>query len=268
MLIQILLLSFHSMGGISLYNGAYQRTDADLPFFKRYYSSRRLERGLFGLGWCHNLDNELMIENQVVTLKDCKLPIPVEYIRGKNPSTLLKASGFPDQLKATNKGWERWQKGVLLETYNKTGRLTSYRESGILWQVRTVKDSIIIQDPKKGRTLTLKRQSASGFIGNLSTPGYPSHFYDYDQGILVGVRTNEKRNYSYMTSSSGDILMAMDGSTATETVRYDEQFDRVAQVETASGCRFVVHYQGSNAPQVDRSCPSLLAKNHEGLPSL
>lgn len=261
----ILLASTSAYADISLYDGAYRRQDTDSQTFERSYSSRRLERGHLGIGWCNALDNRLLIKQNRATLYDCSSPLPIEFVRIGQKYSAITGSTKSDtknnpteELRLHDNQWQRWQSNKHLETYTKDGKIIQIQMANDIWRAEYSKEKIILTSQKKQTQMNIHLHKETGFIQSLFTDKNEQIYFDYDQGYLVATRTKKHRLHSYVTSSSGDILKAMDGSFAKDIVFYDERTDRVLQIEKGNGCTFTVTYS-ENTPSVLHTCPRHLA---------
>lgn len=259
------LVSSNAMGDVSLFDGAYRRIDADHEGLSRHYSSRRLERGLFGVGWCHPLENRLVRKSRVLILHDCRSPLPIEYLERDGQAT---ASHDPeDKLIRRGALWERRVRGRLLETYEAQGTLTLYLEGGRAWTRAASRDGRLRARTVDGAELVIDLDPRTGLARWAQDGRGRRVHYIYENGSLLGTRSPSGRTFQYDLSNTGDIVQAKDGSFATESIVYDHERDRVLRVSRAGGCALEVTYQKSGATikaQARRKCPSRLARDLSG----
>ncbi len=81
---QLLGLSSISLASVNLIDGSYQVSNLDIEIMKglyleRTYSSRSLHSGLFGFGWCSNLELRIEIKEDQIERFDCLQGISVIY---------------------------------------------------------------------------------------------------------------------------------------------------------------------------------------------
>lgn len=260
-----MLVSSNAMGDVSLFDGAYRRTDTDTGGITRHYSSRKLERGIFGTGWCHPLENRLQLRARGPILHDCRSPLPIEYgvfREGRTEATHDKT----DRLIRKGSLWERQLGGRTIETYDESGKLRSYLDGAKIWTVSSQRDGRLRLTAATGEITLLDLDASTGLVRWVQSPQGRRLFYQYQQGFLRGTKAASGKTFEYVLSSTGDIVQAKDGSAATEIVVYDEELDRVLRVERTGGCALEISYQmtrsggGPATASARKRCPVQLAR--------
>lgn len=261
----LMVVSSNAMGDVSLFDGAYRRQDTDTTGFTRHYSSRKLQRGLFGTGWCHPLENRLLRKGSILLLHDCRSPLPIEYRRTSGPEFIAEHNPW-DKIREENGRWTRSVSGQRFETYDSGGKITGLRDGGLFWIIKKVSSSRT--DLISGqRLVSLQLDLDNRRIKWLQTTQGERVFYSYQDGNLIGANSSRRRIFGYETTRTGDILKATDGRGATEFIAYDEVTDRVQEVRNSDGCRIRVEYpsrtMASERPRLVKRCPTTLAGREE-----
>lgn len=232
-LIQILiLLPQLGFSTVDLKTGSFSETAIDFIHdsfrLERKYQSRSLFNGLFGFGWCSNLDIQLKVlsKNEVV-LQDCTGD---QVYRGDSPSPVLKSQ--KDSIEKVAKGnlYRRTLPDNTIQIFSERGRLLKWGKLEFHYSEEGHLQSLRIQE---GPLLTFAM--ANKKIAQVNIAG-KSLVYSYDNNNLkeAGNFWNQRTFYRYDEFHN---LLRIDYSNAQfVSLYYESQSDRLIRQVGRDGC--------------------------------
>jgi YD repeat-containing protein len=267
---------------VNLLEGSYRRTETDVISklqLLRSYSSRSTRTGLFGFGWCSNLEDHLKVRGDAVELYRCPHRRPLVFKRGKIHAPVQRflsmirpsAAVYPleEQVYESNgarNGNLRKQPTGWVWT-QPDGAWSRFGTDGLLLEQSFIDGRTLVYDydsRKKlhglslagGLPLRIDLSPETGLITGLSFSGDERLAFRYQGRNLISVSgTGEEVLYKY---DPLDNLIEIVDAGGVVKIRYDEE-DRVTELRSDCRDRFV--YRSPRIPlelsvkQV-QSCPA------------
>ena len=219
----------------NLQEGSFNWTSRDdikdegkLLSLSRDYSSRSTYQGIFGLGWCSQLEWRLFRTESTWLLQKC------DEIKPLTKALVRKFKKF--QSVKTNQGVN------LL--FGEDGRLTAFREKRNLWQVNRDRDgrALSLLSPQK-RILTLTYDPKSQLLKQMA-----ENSYQYRTNQLSAASKEE-----YFYDEFSNLEKVERGGKVLVQAHYDSQKDVVVCIEELHQCttRYEYHSQDTSRSLVD-----------------
>jgi YD repeat-containing protein len=202
---------------VNMKYGNYKTSASDIPGVQRTYNSRSLYRGVFGFGWCSNLDIKLIIRDGQPMLDECgvQTPAPEEAKR------LFDRAGRPLMVNAMG--------GRLKLTYSPNGNLSSLRDTrGKIWQVSHSSDGSFIQ-----QFLTSHGREVS---------------FSYQGPDLIQVRDSSRTTFAYKYDDLHNLTAVTTNEDRSEQIRYEPDRDLVLEYVRVDGCQESFTYSNLKTP--------------------
>lgn len=243
-------LSLTAAAQYSPHNGNYHQSVIDVYFhpefpLTRHFNSQSSHQGLFGLGWCSNIETKLsQIDNATLEINYCGDGQILTF--NKYNSTTWQNKNNPiDTITKTASGWERKPTSQSIETYNlKNGLLSKISTSdfSINFQYDLSIRQITIEQDQNIYTLVLNQKNLVTSIKEL-----PQIKYQYDAFNKIISNTNfwnTQFNFNYFSSNQ---LRKIEMRTNTE--RKSKTFlelsyypdKKIKSVTTANGCTLAIN---------------------------
>ncbi len=215
---------------------------------RRTYSSRSLHQGLFGFGWCSDLEKGLDLRRkpEEIVLQDCRLNAPIKF--RKISPTLYKSSS-QETLEYRNQEYLRTTSKKSLQIFNKIGKLVSlvdasgdrldlsYDLTGFLHKLRYNNSSEIL----------VRADTAKKRILQITTPHNPGVLYTYLGQDLVQVRNAWKNVFNYQYDGLHNLTRVQYPNQTQELIVYNTEKDWVIKITHRDLCedRFKFERQGA-----------------------
>jgi hypothetical protein len=237
LLIQVPAISNSS---VNMKDGNYHRSWIDGGILNRTYNSRSLHKGLFGFGWCSDLELKLEIgSDNSIRLEECGTSKVFSQVSTK-PSLYIYGQQRLDRNKA----------GFVLSA---PGRTWTFDPGGRLMKWRRGPEEVALDFDADGRPLRMRSRRLGSWT--LS--------YSDDQRKIIKIGTSHGREVFYFyggenltqTVDSGRApisllydtyhnLIRIKGLT-DENISYDIARDLVTELQRADGCKESFQYTRS-----------------------
>lgn len=211
----LICLSHSAQADINMMEASFKTSfiDAQVEGLKisRTYDSRSTYSGLFGFGWCSNLDVQLVRLSTAVVIRECGIERPAKVSFDKN-SYLFKRSDGSTQRFAVEDG-------------SLTGIQTpGHTEVPILRQRGSERRKIFLELDE------LKR------VRKITADGLESDFVYGPDGTLRSAKNAWSNTYKYDYDRLHNLTRIFYPDNTTETLTYDTDHDRVTSFEGRNGC--------------------------------
>ncbi len=214
--IPLMIPSAHS--AVNMKDASFQRTFTDGGMITRTYSSRSLYNGLFGFGWCSNLESRLKIDKEI-TLIECEI-----VTRG--PKLEKRGNYYHLKREASE------------ETYDSEGKLIRIKTPSRKMELRPrAKPKTMIAD---GETWTIEYDSTETRIRKISSKERELK-YQYQGEDLVNVYDNKLRLQKYAYDDLHNLTEII--GLGTEKLRYNPDQDWVVERKRQDGCLETYQYE-------------------------
>ncbi len=272
-----------SVAGINLFNGDYSRTEVDFTTpsgqlsIQRTYNSKGRFQGLFGLGWCSNLETRLEIKKTEITLVECGDGRHITFAWNTQLGSYASANWPQYKIQKTHSGYRRSMGVALIEDFNIQGELVKriLADGSQFTLIRQANSSAITQ------ILTGSGEAVGFQFGKdkvvIKDQG-ASLEYVLENGLLKSVvyPDGKKTLYSYDLSQHLQKIVSRDNDQVT--IGYVQGGDRVQQLTTKDGCVQLLSYEpaGKNKYEIltSKKCSGestekkyLLTLNQKGQPT-
>lgn len=265
-LISFLLPALPSIAfaGVNFKDGSYLHTAIDIEVsqqqhifeLRRTYSSRSLHSGLFGFGWCSDLEKNLDLRrSDQISLRDCRLPSEVVF-KKKKPGVFENSDNPDDTILLQNHQFLRRTLNST-QTFTLRGQLQNLSDKTgfhlrLFYDSRDILQKIQLNDQAE---IFLKFDPTRRRIQTLLGPRKTRIEYSYHHSDLISANTT---NYVYDKVHNLTQIQFEDGSS--ERMTYDPRNDRVETVTDRKGCSEKVHYSQGNPSLQDivsseKKCP-------------
>lgn len=180
----------------------------------RTYKSRSLYHGIFGFGWCSDLDLHLnIIDSHNIELIDCNTTRPIRYIKKHNESQYISETKPSDHLHFDGHTYLRKENGLSTQRFNRDGTLEP--------------NKLIFNDIAKNE---------SGHIKNISLADGTKLHYIYNEKNLVQIKKNGQLLFSYKYDDLHNLTKVQYPDSSYEQISYDSDRDWVRSFTGRSGC--------------------------------
>jgi YD repeat-containing protein len=253
----LLTTTLQANADVNMKDASYYKTWIDLEIqrgskvfqLRRTYSSRSLHQGLFGFGWCSDLEKSLDLrrKSEEIVLQDCRLNAPIKF---KKISPTLYESANKESLEYRDQEYLRTTSKKSLQKFNKNGKLVSlvdasgdrldlsYDLTGFLTKLRYNNSSEILvrADATKKRIL------------QITTPHNPGVLYTYLGQDLIRVRNAWKNVFTYQYDELHNLTRVQYPNETQELIVYNTEKDWVVKVTNRDLCedRFKFERQGGS----------------------
>jgi hypothetical protein len=194
----------------------------------RHYDSRSLYNGLFGFGWCSNLES---------TLK--------RGLSGEWRLSHCDHHSHPTQALRSKDGWAT-KEGETRMTFDPSGRLLSltrdkgetlaliYGPTGLLRGAAT----------GRGKEMRLELDDTNRKVTAVKFAG-KSAAYKYQNQDLISVTNSWANEFTFHYDSLHNLISTNYPDDTKETMTYDADLDRLLSYRERNGCKEVYDYRGS-----------------------
>ncbi len=242
-----------AQAGMNLFNGNfhqgwldYQTTSADSAFFiQRTYNSASPYEGLFGKGWCSNVETRLEITAAQLRVVECGGGRVVTYTPAPSRKGVKNwRSSFRegDRIELRQGQYWRHHQDSGIEVFSKQGQLKQFH-FGIQgsWSLKySAKGLLQSITGAKGQALTIRRTPTSMTI---FTPQGPME-YVFTDGWLVQSKNTLKETYTYAYNSPNKRMSQFsDQKGPLVTIEYHPRSHRTQKITNRSGCSESYDYQ-------------------------
>ena len=215
-----------SMGLVDAKSGNYKKTFSDFEFLNptfslsldRTYNSRSLYTGLFGVGWCSNLETKVTaLPDQTLKLTECGGGQEIIYVsKGVKPDINKQVQQILARVKKQNKR--------LSEAYFNTLRsklLKSHVLRNEFLRAYNIRGQLISGKPylAEGRVSDVIVYSKKGYLRR-SLPSGIDQFYDKDTGHLIQL-SDRAGNFIKLKWNNGKPVQMMDQTGRKIVFKYD-----------------------------------------------
>jgi len=240
---------------VNMKDASYFKTWVDLEIIKdqrvfqlrRTYNSRSLHQGLFGFGWCSDLEKSLDLNrSDQISLNDCRLTAPIRYKKKKNNYYEADSPDLQkDTLELKDNFYIRTTAKKTQQKYSKTGKLVSL--------IDTTKDRIdITYDANNGfiKTILVNQRTElkitpdlhQKHIQSVTSQNNPGAFYRFDGKDLVEVKNSWKNKFTYSYDSVHNLTLVTYPDKTQELLTYDKEKDWILQIRDRSRCLEIFKY--------------------------
>lgn len=278
----LFLLSFLSSRGqaeINMIEGSFrfeQKFRIDILKLQLAYSSRSNQRGLFGFGWCSNLENKIVKSSDILLLYQCPYRTPLRFKSQPDPSPVSRILSMidTDSSKPSSSRIfysEASENGYITEDLNSwtwhrpDGSFTQFDDSG-----RLIKDShsdgslfeyhysaenlLSFIRVNKIQTLFLS-YSKDGQVISLEAPLSEDNLkFSFENHQLTAV-SSFKGSLFQFTYDSLDNLTRIQGNSPPnlQTIQYDDDDRAIQYIAGNCATRFSYLDQTSTRLKIKRS---------------
>lgn len=222
-----LLLPITAAADVDLRSGAVIQAQQDkLSTLKleRIYHSRSLQKGVFGFGWCSDLDTklELTAEGEIY-LYDCHRAGPARFL----PSGLeFTSKELPNEkILYSRDVFERTSSGRR-QAFDGQGRLVELMDAGgQSWKLKRTPAGQIEGLQSAKESLFVEMDPLSELVKRIEGPKRLQINYLYDGDQLRAVAAATKKNFDY--DDTGNLTKITENDKTTFAARYAADDDRV-----------------------------------------
>ena len=241
-----LLLPLTAAADVDLRSGALIQSQQDkLSTLKleRVYHSRSLQKGIFGFGWCSDLDArlELTAEGELY-LHDCHRAGPARFLPSSSPRGLAggAASGAPpagaglafaseelpdEKILYTRDVFTRTSSGRR-QTFDGQGRLIELMDAGRqTWKLRRTPAGRLEGLQSASESLLVEMDPLGELVKRIEGRKRLRIDYLYEGDQLRAVAAEKTRRFEY--DDTGNLTKILENDKTTFAARYDAGEDRV-----------------------------------------
>lgn len=242
-----------SHADVDLRRASYIHYWMDVPKLLRTYNSRAMQNGLFGFGWCSDLDLKLHVSQNKIEFLDCRWPTPIRFqstdrpgvFISEHPSWTLTLSGQAIRLKSAF--------GETLK-FTLQGRFEERDDAdGSSLSVRRDKAGNIttLEISQNGRTTRVQVliNHALGKVMTLKVGGRPPIRFTYNGLNLVKVQSHPKKALRYSYDDTANLIKIEYPDGTFDRMDYDKGKDRIARIRDRKGCDLRLSYNTLNIAQ-------------------
>jgi uncharacterized protein RhaS with RHS repeats len=271
----IMTLGSFAHADVNMKDAAFIRSfiDIETPELRvvRTYSSRSLHSGLFGTGWCSNLEARLR-EQKITSMHRIPKKVEVDecgwitkYEQTSEPGSYTTGLKKFGSLNWDGQIWtETTQDGIRRE-YDRTGRLISFKDS------KTRRVHVIYDNLGRPKTL-VSISNVSNSHGSNSKPLALIHYndqlptvqsiqivngnsieYEYENQTLRSATNAWKNTYRFEYDLFKNLALIQFPDGSLEKVTYDNFYDRITSFQGRDFCKEHFNYevkQNSNSRYV------------------
>lgn len=191
---------------------------------RRDYSSRSLHRGLFGYGWCSNLDVSIKFtSDKAIDLYECDRPIA--RFERSTPTIYRLPYRLSQTLVSNGDAWFLSQGTDLLFTFSREGNFLGIKIKDA-WIIRL---DVLSGFGRYAVTLDFDRK----LIKSIKGAG-ASFYYSYSDLNLATVNSDKSLVAAYAYDSSNNLVSIQNHEGLTR-LEYDVKQDRVDKILRANG---------------------------------
>lgn len=235
-----------SHADVDLRRASYIHYWMDVPKLLRTYNSRAMQNGLFGFGWCSDLDLKLRVSQNKIEFLDCRWPEPIRFQSTDRPAvfiserpywmltlsgqTIRLTSAFGENLKFTLQG--RFEErddtdgSSLRVRRDKAGNITTLETS---------------QDGRRTRIQVLVNHTL-GKVMTLKTAGRPPIRFTYAGLNLVKVQSGSEKALRYSYDDTANLIKVEYPDGTFDRMDYDKGRDRIVRIKDRKGCDLRLSY--------------------------
>ena len=249
---------------VNMWSGGYENTWNDFgssggqsaaltqKLIERRYDSRSLRDGIFGFGWCVDIEARLVpLPDGGWRRKSCQGE--ADYRTSGTGSWIHEASGLMLRSKGTTQSIQFKANDGTTETYDSSGRLLEIRTpGGEVVRLGRNHDGLI---EKITSTLGASELTSVEFVYDLSTRKVArmnritsarqrrATLYEYRDGNLVKVTDEKAFLFTYSYDSYHNMLRAESPDSTSESITYEDSKDRVVKMRSRDGCAETYRYE-------------------------
>jgi YD repeat-containing protein len=238
-LISLLLTPPKLRAEINMKDASYKISSIDIKEIRRTYNSRSIYAGIYGFGWCSNLEKSLnILSTQEIIFKDCDLESPFVLTDENN---LLKTRLYQNSI---NKEKIFFKNGTYTHYLN-NGEIRIFNRTGQILSLVTT-DGKRTQFIYSRNTLSLVKSdwgdlrfymNHTGQVTKIeSSSGGVSAFYTYEKEKLIQSTDTDKNTTSYEYDSLNNIIKVIYPDKTEENIVYNNDYDRVLKIELRNHC--------------------------------
>jgi hypothetical protein len=249
------LLTQNVSADVNMKDASYYKTWVDLEITKdqrvfqlrRTYNSRSLHQGLFGFGWCSDIEKNLDLNrSDQISLNDCRLTAPIRYKKKKN--NYYETDSLDPQketLEFKDNIYIRTTAKKTQQKYSKNGKLLSLFD--------TTKDRIdITYEPNSGfiKTILVNQRTELKItpdlfrkhIQSVTSKNLPGAYYRYENKDLVEVKNSWQNKFYYTYDTVHNLTEVRYPDKTQELLTYDKEKDWILQIRDRSHCLEIFKY--------------------------
>lgn len=225
----------------------------------RAYNSRSIRNGLFGFGWCSNIETSLYVHSdELVRIRDCQFQDGQMY-RLQEPGLYRSQINPAESVIYKDKTYMRIRKNGSREIFSKVGRLEKLispdgRVTHLIYSKNGLLDKITAPD---GKSLILHIHARTKKIESVVLPNGQIIRYAYEDQNLKNVtlkpqtrsQTSPQTIAAYAYDQFHNLTHIRYADQSEEFIDYDSSRDQVVMLRERSGCTYFFEYrQDTDSP--------------------
>ncbi len=236
--------------GINIFNGNFSLTETELQGERlpvqihRTYNSKSRFHGLFGIGWCSNLETKLTIENRRLKIQECGSGRTVKYELDLASQVYRSLSHSNQTVEKVGLQYRRIFSGQGFETFDSEGYLLER-------SFASGENFVISRDPisKAIRSFRTRDGSVVTFTSKNSGTFMVMEFaakkttYALTSGNLTGVTDSEGQKTEYQYDGNHNLILKTDANGDVTKISYDPTKGRATQLVTPNHCNHKIQYE-------------------------
>lgn len=232
---------------------------------RRTYDSRSIERGLFGFGWCSDIETRLKFTyDGHIKIKECSLAGEIIYVPAtadmepsdeRIPKRTLSAHSPATYFTALNRPGEHIRRlGDTLIRTQVDGTNQVFNKDGRLLRVKTQDQKIFnFYYDQQGRPLEIRNspgenkllffyKDGTNFVRTISGTGDQRVDYEYQDDNLIRTVGSQRGLIKYSYDQFHNLTQINYPNNSSELLIYDSQKDWVTEYRGRDGCVETYHY--------------------------
>ncbi len=212
---------------------------------RRTYSSRSLHQGVFGFGWCSDLDIRIQAKDMnTIELSDCKIDKKIVFVKHSKNNNYTNTNDPRDLLIANGDVYTRKLHGTTTQRFGKDGK--------------QIFNSSWIKNVHFGK---FKQIEEIEFSDQTKT------MYTYSGRDLTSVVKNKVSLFRYKYDNFHNLTQITYPDNSSEHIAYDTDHDRVKSIQGRNNCTEHFTFTQSN-PSDSNYFASTVQKKCGGLKEL
>lgn len=263
---------------VDMREGAFRTSHTDLKIqigknetweLKRNYNSRSTTIGLFGLGWCSDLDKKItVVEPDYMIFQNCSgdqilhYKSSLRFPTAEPPAVLVADGDSSSHIARIANGYLRRSAGFMTERYDSKGQLVAFTLSlGREVLVSRTVSGLPLRLTLPGK-VHVEVRSNSGRIQSVRGPLGFEVSYQYEGALLKSVKLPTGQDVKLDYDEGQNLKSIAIPGKPVESITYDLELDAVTQLSIRDGCTHSFEYQMLQGAQVSHSrkiCPKAKA---------
>lgn len=230
------LLPLTAAADVDLRSGALIQAQQDkLSTLKleRVYHSRSLQKGIFGFGWCSDLDTRLELTSEgELYLYDCHRAGPARFLPSQSSRGIAEA-GLVFTSKELPNEKILYSRDVFTRTssgrrqaFDGQGRLVELTDAGNqTWKLKRAASGQLEGLQSAKESLLVEMDPLAELVKRIEGPKRQQIGYLYEGDQLRGVAAEKNRRFEY--DETGNLTKILENDKTTFAARYDADDDRI-----------------------------------------